>query len=199
VPIEDKDVLDFGCGTGEITTQLAFLGARKVYALDVTPGLLDAANRRAQLDDVADRVESICGLVQDVDPRPVDAIVSFMVLHHCFPLENMMPALLRWLKPGGVFIAVEPVGYIPALTWLRDHSGIPGDPKDEGERKLNSADLGYLTGLFSKSEIVPFHLLGRLSRIAPRGDRAYRRIDRQLLRVPGFRKLAGIALFVGHP
>nr|MDQ2898736.1 methyltransferase domain-containing protein [Acidobacteriota bacterium] len=45
VPIEDKDVLDFGCGTGEITTQLAFLGARKVYALDVTPGLLDAANR----------------------------------------------------------------------------------------------------------------------------------------------------------
>ena len=32
--------LDFGCGTGEITTQLALLGATRVVALDVTPGLL---------------------------------------------------------------------------------------------------------------------------------------------------------------
>ncbi len=203
IPVAGKDVLDFGCGTGEITTQLAFLGARQVYALDVTPGLLDAVNRRAGLDEVADRVESVFGLVQDVAPRAVDVIVSFMVLHHCFPLENVMPGLLRWLKPGGVFVAVEPVGYLPALTWLRDHSGIPGDPKDEGERKLNPSDLQYLTGLFSESEIVPFHLLGRLSRIAPKGDRLYRRIDQKLFRVPVVRnvsrKLAGIALFIGRP
>jgi len=91
IDLKDKDVLDFGCGTGEITTQLALLGARKVYGLDVTPGLLDATRRRAELDGVSAEVETITGFVQDVEPRPVDVLIAFAILHHCFPLENVIP------------------------------------------------------------------------------------------------------------
>ncbi len=109
IDLKGKDVLDFGCGTGEISTQIAFLGANRVYALDVTPGLLASTQRRAELDGVAQRVETICGLVQDVEPRPVDVIIAFAVLHHCFPLETMMPCavIVVVLGPGGVFVAVE--------------------------------------------------------------------------------------------
>jgi ubiquinone/menaquinone biosynthesis C-methylase UbiE len=37
-----KSWLDFGCGTGEMTAQLAPLGAAGVVAIDVTPGLNNA-------------------------------------------------------------------------------------------------------------------------------------------------------------
>jgi SAM-dependent methyltransferase len=198
IPIEGKDVLDFGCGTGEIATQLAFLGANKVYALDVTPGLLDHTRRRAELDEVSDRVETICGMVQDVEAKPVDVVIAFAVLHHCFPLERMMPSLIRWLKPGGVFIAVEPVSYLKSLEALRHRSGVPFDPLDEGERKLNPTDLQYVASFFPKIEIVHFHVFGRLTRLMPSGDMFFRKLDQLLLKLPGFSKFAGTALIVGR-
>jgi SAM-dependent methyltransferase len=198
ISLAGKDVLDFGCGTGEISTQAAFLGARRVYALDVTEGLLDCTDRRAELDGVSRQVETLCGSIQQVEPRPVDVIIAFAVLHHCFPLENVMPYLLRWLKPGGTFVAVEPVSYIESLEYLRTRSGVPFDPLDEGERKLNALDLDYVASHFERSEIVDFHVLNRLSRLVPAGDYLFRRLDRLILGLPFTSKLAGTALFVGE-
>jgi SAM-dependent methyltransferase len=198
IPMEGKEVLDFGCGTGEITTQLAFLGAKRVYALDVTLGLLDSARRRAVLDGVANRVEIICGTIQDVKPRPVDVVIAYAVLHHCFPLENLMPTLIRWLKPGGVFVAVEPVSYLEALEHLRNRSGVPHDPLDEGERKLGPVDLRYVSSQVAESRIVHFHVLGRFTRLWPGGDRLFRRLDHLILQLPMSWKFAGTALIVGR-
>ncbi len=198
IDLRGKDVLDFGCGTGEITTQIALLGANCVYALDVTPGLLQATRRRAELDGVLDRVRTICGMVQDVEPRPVDVIIAFGVLHHCFPLETVMPSLLRWLKPDGVFVAVEPVSHLAPLEWLRNRSGIPSDPLDEGERKLRQEDLHYVMSNFAESRIIHFHLLSRLSRLWPRYGRLYRRLDQLILALPTAWKFAGSELIIGH-
>jgi SAM-dependent methyltransferase len=198
IPIQGKDVLDFGCGTGEITTQLAFLGANRVYALDVTSGLLDCTRRRAELDGVSSQVETICGFVQEVEPRPVDVAIAFAVLHHCFPLENVLPALLRWVKPGGTFIAVEPVSYLESLETLRTRSGVPFDPLDEGERKLNPVDLAYVSSHFEDTKVVHFHVFGRLARLWPAGDPMLRRIDQAFLNLPYSSRLAGTALLVGR-
>ena len=198
IPLEGKEVLDFGCGTGEITTQLAFLGARRIYALDVTHGLLDSTRRRAELDGVGDRVETICGMVQEVEPRPVDVIIAYAVLHHCFPLESIMPALMCWLKPGGLFIAVEPVSYVKSLEYLRNRSGVPHDFLDEGERKLNPEDLRYVSSLVIQSRLVHFHIMGRLARLWPSGDLLFRRFDQLILHLPFSWKLAGTALIVGR-
>jgi SAM-dependent methyltransferase len=198
ISVAGKDVLDFGCGAGEIATQLVFLGAKRVYAIDVTQGLLDATRRRAELDDVADHIQTICGTVQQLEPRPVDVIIAFAVLHHCTPLENVVPWLLRWLNPGGLFVTVEPVVYMSAVDWMRNHSGIPNDPLDEGERKLNAAELAYVVSHLHDPRVVHFHVLGRLSRILPSADRLWRRADQLLLRVPMMWKLAGTALVVGR-
>jgi len=197
IALRDKDVLDFGCGNGEIATQIAFLGAKVVYALDVIPELLDMTQRRAELDGVADRIQTVCGMVQDVEPRQVDVIIAHLVLHHLpAQLEIVLPRLLRWLRPGGVFVALEPVSYLGPLEWLRNHSGVPILPLDEGERKLRAEDLQYVTSHFPKHKTIHFRLLGRLSKIWPKGDRLYRRIDRIILRVPMAWKFAGRALIV---
>jgi SAM-dependent methyltransferase len=197
INLRGKDVLDFGCGTGEIATQIALLGANCVYALDVTPGLLQATRHRAELDGVSERVQTVCGRVQDVEPQRVDVIIAFAVLHHCFPLEGVMAGLLRWLKPGGVFVAVEPVSYLAPLEWLRNRSGIPADPLDEGERKLRGEDVRYVASHFTNSKIVHYHLLGRLSRLWPSYGQLYRRLDQLILALPMTWKFAGSALILG--
>src|SRR5262245_48623366 len=69
-PPAGKSWLDFGCGTGEITTQLAMLGASRVVAIDVTVGLVEMTARRAEFDGVADRVQGICGDVRSLEPPP---------------------------------------------------------------------------------------------------------------------------------
>jgi SAM-dependent methyltransferase len=137
-------------------------------------------------------------MIQDVEPRPVDVIIAYAVLHHCFPLESVMPGLLRWLKPGGIFVAVGPVTYLELLEWLRNHSGIPTEPLDEGERKLRAEDLRYVASHFPHSQTIHFYSLGRLSRIWPKGDRLFRRIDRLILSLPMAWKSAGSVLFVGQ-
>jgi SAM-dependent methyltransferase len=196
VPIKGRTILDFGCGTGEITTQLALLGAERVIGLDVTPGLLEITNERARLDGVADRVQTVCGYIQDLEPDAVDTVIAFAVLHHCHPLKNLIPSLMRWLKPGGTFVAVEPYCRFPWLERLRIASGVPFDPMDEGERKLSAADLDYISRHFSNVQFVPFHLSGRLGRFVGSGiDRQLRRIDYALLRTP-LSAFAGTMLIV---
>jgi hypothetical protein len=77
-------------------------------------------------------------------------------------------------------------------------SGVPYEPLDEGERKLNQVDLDYVASHFAESKIVNFHVLNRLSRLVPSADYPLRRLDRLILAVPGAWKLAGTALFVGR-
>jgi SAM-dependent methyltransferase len=189
------DVLDFGCGTGEITTQLALLGAKKVYAMDVTPGLLEVTKQRAELDGVVDRVEIICDFIQNVEPRPCDLVIAFAALHHCHPLKGIIPHLLNWVKPGGTFVCVEPIVYFEGLERARVASGVPFEPLDEGERKLDSSDIQYICDSLEDPQVVHFRLLGRADRWLPDGP--LRRIDSLLLNIPGMSRFAGTALIHG--
>lgn len=198
LPISGRTILDFGCGTGEITTQLALLGAERVIALDVTPGLLDITHRRAELDGVAARVETVCGYLKELEPQEVDGIVAYAVLHHCHPLADLIPSLLRWLRPGGWFVCVEPFTGYGWLEWLRDRSGIPGDPKDEGERKLNRHDVKYICSQLDDPQVTPFHLTSRLERIIGHAP-SLRRLDSAIFgSLPTTASLAGILVISGQ-
>lgn len=189
------EVLDFGCGTGQITSQLAALGAKKVYGVDVTQGLLDVTAQRCEQDGVSDRVEVICDFIQNIEPRPVDLVIAFAVLHHCHPIPALLPQLLKWLRPSGTFVCVEPIVYFDGLEKARVASGVPFEPLDEGERKLDSRDLDYVSSCLDSPERVHFRLLGRADRWLP--DRPLRRIDHLLLKIPGMSNFAGGILLHG--
>jgi len=198
-PPSGRSWLDFGCGTGEITTQLAMLGASRVVGVDVTPGLLEMTRRRAELDGVSDRVQLICGDIRSIEPQPVDIVLSFAVLHHLPDhLQEVIPAMRRWLKPGGIFISVEPVSYLAWLEWLRQHSGVSHDALDPGERKLTGTDLTCIEKCFARSTREHFHCFARLTRVAPGADRLFRRMDAFFLNLPGTSLFAGSVIQVCH-
>jgi SAM-dependent methyltransferase len=196
-PPGGKTWLDFGCGTGEITTQLALLGASRVIAVDVTHALVEMTRRRAEVDQVSDRVNAVCGDLTALEPEPVDIVLSYAVLHHLPQrIHQVIPAVLRWLKPGGLFIYCEPVCYLPVLDWIRYHSGVSYDPLDAGERKLTGRDLGLLEQYFKTARRIHFRILNRLNRILPAADRSLRRADAMLTGLPGSRLFAGMVLGV---
>jgi SAM-dependent methyltransferase len=173
------------------------LGAHQVIGIDVTPELLDVTRRRAELDHVSDRVVLQCGDICDLQPQPVDIVLAYAVLHHVPDrLEEVVSALRRWLKPGGSFICVEPVSYLPWLQWLRQHSGVPQEPLDPGERELMEADLRLIEREFASSRRHHFNAWARLSRLWPDRDRAFRRFDNLFLRAPAAKKLAGTVMLI---
>jgi 2-polyprenyl-3-methyl-5-hydroxy-6-metoxy-1,4-benzoquinol methylase len=189
-----KRVLDLGCGTGEISTQLAFLGAR-VVGIDVDPGLIEVSQRRAELDDVADRCEFLLGdlpsLIAGGRLGRFDHIVCYAVLHH-FDFQSQFDLLMDCLVPGGTIFIAEPIAFSPALQRLRDGSSVPKMDLDPGERQLGQDDIRFILNRVEPQEIRFVYLLGRLARIFPGTARPFAIVDRWTLRLfPFLRRFSG--------
>lgn len=161
-----KEILDFGCGDGEISTQLAKMGAR-VTALDISPELVDLARRRAVLDGVEDRIEFIAG---DITRSPLpenkfDHIVGYAVIHHV-DIAETVPLLYSCLKPGGTALLVEPAAFSPWLQKIRNLVPVKKEASP-AERQLNWKDLNLTLSFFDSSRVTYFECLGRLQRLFP--------------------------------
>lgn len=94
--------LDVGASTGGFTHCLLTRGARRVYAVDVGYGQLDAGLRRDPRVVVLER-QNIRQLPREAIPEPVDLAtldLSFI------SLTLVLPKILEWLRPGGKILAL---------------------------------------------------------------------------------------------
>jgi SAM-dependent methyltransferase len=99
-----RDVLEIGCGTGELTLKLAARAGR-VVALDLSPEMLaTAAARCAGLANV--ELVWADALTHPLAPESFDAIASVATLHH-LPLAAIFARVRDALRPGGVFLALD--------------------------------------------------------------------------------------------
>jgi SAM-dependent methyltransferase len=100
-----RGVLDLGCGIGTDAIEFARTGAN-VTALDVSERSINIAHRRADAEDVWDRIL----FINDNAERPgllffheYDLVYSFGVIHHT-PNPEAILKNVRWLlRPGGEF------------------------------------------------------------------------------------------------
>jgi ribosomal protein L11 methyltransferase len=56
VPLDDRTVLDIGCGSGVLAIAAVKLGARSAVGIDIDPDALDNARENAALNGMGDRV-----------------------------------------------------------------------------------------------------------------------------------------------
>jgi 23S rRNA (cytidine1920-2'-O)/16S rRNA (cytidine1409-2'-O)-methyltransferase len=94
--------LDVGASTGGFTHCLLSRGARKVFAVDVGYGQLDATLRRDPRVVVLER-QNIRHLPREAIPEPIDLAtldLSFI------SLTLVLPKILEWLRPGGKILAL---------------------------------------------------------------------------------------------
>jgi SAM-dependent methyltransferase len=94
-PQPGERILDVGCGTGQLTTQIAASGA-DVTGIDSSPAMVDQARQNAP--GLRFEVQDVCALPYREE---FDAVFSNAVLHWVTRAEEAAGAMSRALKPGG--------------------------------------------------------------------------------------------------
>lgn len=101
--IEDRSILDAGCGTGLVGAQLGKLGARNIVGLDISPGMLEVARKTGSY-----------GLLEEADlSKPIDKpdgtfdaviCVGTLTRGHVGP-RPVLEEFARIVKAGGAIVA----------------------------------------------------------------------------------------------
>jgi SAM-dependent methyltransferase len=97
-PQAGEQILDLGCGDGQLTARLAESGA-VVTGADADPRMVEAAKRRG--------IEAHHAMAESLPfaDASFDAVFSNAALHWVRDQDAMMAGVHRVLKPGGRFVA----------------------------------------------------------------------------------------------
>lgn len=110
IAVAGSRVANIGSGTGRIVNMLLSLGAAQVTAVEPSAAM---SVLRRNTEAHRDRIVYVHGPGEELplDP-PLDAVVSFGVLHHIPDPTPVVRRVFRALRPGGTF-----------LIWLYGHEG----------------------------------------------------------------------------
>jgi len=95
LPMAGERILDVGCGTGQLTAEIAKTGA-EVIGLDQSPQMIVAA--RQNYPDLRFDVGDIAAATYE---NEFEAVFSNAALHWVKNQEGAITAIVRALKPGG--------------------------------------------------------------------------------------------------
>ena len=201
LPVRGKRVLDYGCGTGDISCELALCGAR-VTAFDLSPLSVARARRRAEIHGLQGQVEFDVRQAGQTGyaPGSFDVVVGSAVLHH---LHTDLPAIYqeidRVLAPEGVACFIEPVANSRLLRGLRRLVPVRCHATPD-ERQLFYKDFEPLRAYFPTLEFRHFYCLERLRRVFGGWlSRPLRVADHYALRLlPFLRRYYGTVLVVAR-
>jgi 2-polyprenyl-3-methyl-5-hydroxy-6-metoxy-1,4-benzoquinol methylase len=166
--VDGLDVLEVGCGTGELSVFLAKQGAH-VTATDFSSRAVERTRECVKENQVADTV--VVRQIDALDLRELgqtyDLIVGKFVLHHIEPFEEFVGVVYDLLKAEGKAVFMENSARNPILTFARDALvGRFGIPKhgDVYEHPLEPRELEVIDRRFEYSdqaypELVFFRLV----------------------------------------
>src|SRR5712692_1578607 len=203
-----KTLLDVGCGDGHNAVMFARMGAR-VTGLDVSPGAVELARRRANVNGVADLTTFICSPVEtaDIAPDSFDIVWADAILHHVLDdLDLVLRHLARWTRPSGLLMFAEPVNLANALRRLRALIPVHTEATP-GERPLIRAELDLVRRYVRDLRMRHYYLFGRLDQFIltemnyersslPRRAvvNAIDSVDYALLSLPLLKRLGGVCV-----
>jgi erythromycin 3''-O-methyltransferase len=108
----DDTILDVGFGYGD--QDFAWLHdrkPRKIYGLNITPGQVEAARRRARREELGDRLDFRVGsaTAMPFGADTFDRVVALESAQHFYPRSAFLKEAYRVLRPGGVLAAADVV------------------------------------------------------------------------------------------
>lgn len=194
----NRSVLEYGCGEGWISRDLALAGAR-LSAFDISAEAVARTREVLARAGVADRcsVEQMGAERLRYADDTFDSAIGFAILHH-LDIEMAMAELYRVLKPGGVAYFAEPLATNPLINLYRR---LTPQYRTPDEAPL---DLDAMAPLFSRFRSVSHteYYVTALAAVAvaylPFGHRVFPGLNRALMKVddgllrafPGLGRLA---------
>ena len=132
--VENKVILDLGCGFGHQAQYLLDHGAKEVVGVDISQKMIHEAKTRVQ----SRRVHFVNTAIEDYDmeSEKFDMVVSSLTLHYVRDLKEVFKKVYLGLKKGGTFVfSIEhPMRTAGLKDWIpSDHNGAV--PLDEYEKE----------------------------------------------------------------
>jgi SAM-dependent methyltransferase len=196
--IAGLDVLELGCGDGNMLLHLIDRGAASVTGIDISPGMVEVARARVEQYRPQADARLIAGAIEslELDDASYDLIVGKWILHHV-EVRTAVREIERLLRPGGRAKFYENHAGNRLLGFGREHLvGRFGIKRfgTEDEHLLTAADYEAFRERFSGVELdwPDFHFFGlinrqllhnRLTRIRAVADGADRWVYRRLPRL----------------
>jgi SAM-dependent methyltransferase len=154
-------------------------------SLDISPDLLELADRRVRLDGVGGAVTTLCGSAHHI-PLPddsVDVVWGNAILHHV-DLAVTAREIHRVLKPGGRAVFTEPMRNSRALAFVRRLIPYQAADVSPFERPLRLDEVQAFAAPFSSFRSRAFRLpfVPLVALLVRRCEHAAYAWDRALLR-----------------
>jgi 2-polyprenyl-3-methyl-5-hydroxy-6-metoxy-1,4-benzoquinol methylase len=175
--VRGKRILDLGCGSGETTVVLATRGA-KVTGLDLSPELIELAEKRLKQHHVTAQLRTASAYSTGLECESVDIVFAISILHH-LDLERARQEIWRVLRPGGLLILREPVRDSRTLTYMRRLVPNRGEEMSPYERPLTLGEFSHFSRDFNLIAAKRFRLpfLRVVKQIVPRWEKRAWKID----------------------
>jgi 2-polyprenyl-3-methyl-5-hydroxy-6-metoxy-1,4-benzoquinol methylase len=147
IPLEqDMQVMDFGAGTGLISSHVA-PQVKKITAVDISEAMLE---KLAAKPELANKVTIVC---QDILGQPLDEkfdlIMSAMAMHHVEDTDELVQTFFDHLKPGAMIALAdldkEDGSFHPDGTEGVYHSGFERDDLQRRLEERGFKDVHFYT------------------------------------------------------
>ena len=196
-----KRILDFGCGSGIHTTEMARF-AGHVTGIDISPEAIRLAQEHAQSEGLGAKATFVVKDAENLDfpSGSFDVVTVHGVLHH-MDLDAAVTQMKRVLTRDGKAIFLEALANNPII-----HAYRKGTPHLrtawETEHILRYEDSAKMRKYFKRVEVRSFHL-AVLAAVPLRNTPVFRparavldAIDSAILRLPGLRRQGWIGVFM---
>ncbi len=210
--LNDKRVLDYGCGPADWGVFMATEGA-SVALLDLSPAAVELGLRRAHASGVGGSVQGFARDASDLScfrRHEFDLVFASAALHHTLKYPNAFDELVRIIRPGGTLLLAETYNNNPLLGLARKlRANLEGEQEEQGEEIiLGDREIGQLRRVFRKVELCEVNLLAMGKRLL-RGQfhrplarvllRTLEAVDRALLAAaPGLKRYCGEVMVIAE-
>lgn len=99
--LQDKRVLDLGCGFGEHCMEFVHMGASKVVGIDISEKMLEVA-RKENSDPKIEYLHMPMERLGEIEGK-FDVVVSSLAFHYVEDFDGVVKNIYALLQDGGVF------------------------------------------------------------------------------------------------
>ena len=195
---KQRKVLDYGCGVGSITEQIAKFNPKELVGIDISEVSISKANENAKKQDL--QIEYLVDNCENLNLKEntFDLVFGSGILHH-LNIDKAFNQINRVLKKDGEMVFLEPLGTNPLINLYRKLT--PGS-RSVDEHPFVKKDFDLINSLFKNVKIYYygfFTLVFFLFYKNPKNSLSFKiisKLDHYFFKVRYFRNFAWSILIV---
>ena len=155
---KNREVLDYGCGIGPHIERVIQFNPKRITGIDISEVSISKAKEKFK--DFNSKVELLVDNCEETkfDDNKFDLVYGLGILHH-LQTSKCINEISRILKPGGMFLFIEPLGTNPLINLYRI---LTPNSRSKDEHPLVSKDFEIIK---SKFNIIKLKYYGFLTLI----------------------------------